>query len=215
MPRSSRRARRPDSQTRELEDLEQVISSPHRHQRDPNVMEDLIERLSHINKPRYKFKPPKYSGETDIELFIDHFTNVARANRWSEEDTALHLRSSLEGRAAECGQSSNPEEIFENLRARYGFTAKQARTKLGQVQKKTKQTYQELGSEITRLVKIAYPHQGCVFQVETSLEIFCRALNHKTLQQHLLARPHETMADAIRICNEFVQIESAKPSLAF
>jgi hypothetical protein len=173
------------------------------------AVDELVERLAHLSRPRDRFKPSKYSGDTDIELFIEQFLDIAEANHWSGRETTLHLRSALEGPAAECGRGSDSEEIIEDLRARFGITAKLARTKLGQLQKKTKQTYHELGSEVNRLVKIAYPRQGRNFRTETSLEVFSRALNHKSLQQHLLARPHETLAEAVRICNEFSLIEGS------
>jgi hypothetical protein len=140
---------------------------------------------------------------------VEQFLDIAEANHWSGRETTLHLKSSLEGQAADYRRGQHFEEIIENLRSRFGITPKQARTKLGQLQKKHKQTYHELGSEVSRLVKIAYPQQGRAFYIDTSLEVFSRALNHKSLQQHLLARPHDTLAKAINICNEFSLIENS------
>jgi ElaB/YqjD/DUF883 family membrane-anchored ribosome-binding protein len=194
------------------------INSPHNSTRrralGPDPIEELVERLSHIGQSKPKFKAPKYTGDSDIELFLSQFLDVSDANRWSDREAALHLRSSLEGSAAACGQSSDLEEIISDLRARFGITSKQARSKLGSISRKSKQTFHELGAEVTRLVKIAYPRQDRQFQLETSLEIFSRALNHRTLQQHLLARPHDTMAEAVQICNEFMQVEGSKPTIA-
>jgi hypothetical protein len=176
-------------------------------------MEVLAERLSNLNH-RSKFKAPKYDGETDVELFISQFLDVAEANDWRDRETKLHLRHSLEGKASECGQGTSVEEILHDLRARFGMTSKQARSKLVSITKRAKQTYHELGSEVTKLVRLAYPRQDRAFQTETALELFAKAVNHRGLQHHLLARPHENMSEAVEICNEFAQIESGKTSVA-
>jgi hypothetical protein len=219
MGRSARRRTRATEQRQELEELAAQGSSPSLSERTQNPidrsdpMEELVERLSNLNT-RSKFKAPKYTGDTDIELFITQFLDVADANNWRPRETTLHLRHSLEGKAAECGQGSDVEEILHDLRSRFGMTAKQARSKLVSIQKKAKQTYHELGSEITKLVRLAYPQQGRMFQTETALEIFAKAVNHKGLQHHLLARPHESIAQAVEICNEFAQIEAGRTSVS-
>jgi hypothetical protein len=175
---------------------------------------ELVERLHELGTSKPKFKAPKFSGETDVELFITQFLDISDANRWSEREGALHLRTSLEGPAANCGHSADLEEIIQDLRSRFGITAKQARLQLSQIQKKPKQSFHELGMEVTRLVKLAYPDQGRAFQTETALENFSRAVNHKSPQHHLLARPHDTIVEAITICNEYSQIEGGKTSIA-
>jgi hypothetical protein len=179
-------------------------------------MEQLLAKLIHLqtNSSKPQFKAPRYSGESDIELFLTQFSDVANANNWQGQERTLHLRASLEAAAIDCGRGKDSLEIIENLRARYGISAKQARDKLGAMKKTPKQSLHELGSEIIKLMEIAYPRQDKQFVYETSVEIFSRSLNHKTLQQHLLARPHQTMAEAVRIAEEFLQIEGIKPSLA-
>jgi hypothetical protein len=213
MPRTTRRQRRDLDQTAELEAIASQIptrnSSPLLDRRDTEqVMEELVERLTQVGRPKDKFKPPKYTGDTDVELFIDRFLDIADANNWRPRETTLHLKGCLEGTATDCSRGSNVEEIIESLRSRFGITARQARVKLSQLQKRSKQSYHELGSEVSRLVKIAYPGQNRDFITETSLEVFSRALCHKSLQQHLLARPHDTLPESIKICDEFSQLET-------
>jgi hypothetical protein len=172
-------------------------------------MEELVDKLTQAGRSKDKFKPPKYNGDSDVELFIDRFLDISDANDWRPRETIIHLKSCLEGAATDCSGGCDLEEIIGSLRSRFGLTAKQARVKLSQLQKNSKQSYHELGSEVNRLVNIAYPEQTRAFITETSLEVFSRALCHKSLQQHLLARPHDTLTEAIKICEEFMQVETA------
>ena len=120
-------------------------------------------------KTRSTFKAPKYCGDTDIDLFIDQFSDVARANQWSKAESKLNFRISLERPAHDCGRGDSTSDIMDNLRARYGLTARQARDKLASIKKTTKQSVYELGLEITRLVNIAYPNQDSTFCIDTSV----------------------------------------------
>ena len=164
------------------------------------------------NRPKAQIKPPQYSGEADVELFISQFSDIADINEWSEKETTLHLRTCLEGAAADCGRARRTEEIYEELRARFGITPRQARHKLSTLKRNKNSTLHEYGAEISRLVQLAYPDQSRGFQRETALEIFGRSLNHQSLQQHLLARPHDTILEAVRICEEYLQIEDTNPN---
>ena len=193
-------------------------SSPRRDRGEPEIqlLEQLVSRLGNVqvadNRPT--FKPPKYDGSTDIELFIIQFSDVARANRWSDEQSLLHLRTCLEGPAMDCGRERHTEEVFQSLQTRFGVTPKQARDQLKVIRKKPKQSYHELGSEISRLVGVAYSQETISFRTQTSLETFSHAVQLKPLRQHLLARPHRSIAEAVTIANEFMTIEGPAPTLA-
>lgn len=93
------------------------------------------------------------------------------------------------------------------------MTSKKARDQLGSIRKSHKQTVHKLGNQISRLVKIAYPHQDLSFHTEKVLETFSQALNHTALQQHLLGRPHQTISEAARIAEEFLYLETRRPSI--
>ena len=207
----SRNTRRKTREYELQEALEGSSSTP-----SSATMEELLERLLHMQTRHAepKFKPPTYRGDIDVELFIHQFCEVMTANQWSGRDATLHLRACLEGSTAECGRGQTVDEIIANLRARYGLSAKQARDKLSTIRKKAAQSFHDLGAEITKLVHIAYPRLDEAFHTETSLEVFNRALHHRSMQQHLLARPHTTISEAVRIAEEFLQVESGKTSLA-
>lgn len=93
------------------------------------------------------------------------------------------------------------------------MTSKQARDKLSTMKRGAKQSLHELSLEVERLVGIAYPRQNYTFQLETNLDIFSRTLNHRTLQQHLLARPHDTLLEAVEIAEEFLNLEGPRTTI--
>ena len=178
------------------------------------LMDRLVNRLESLQTgKKTEFKPPVYEGQTDIELFITQFQDVAEANDWSATEALLHLRNCLRGDAVECGREVSVADTFQSLRARFGITPKQAREQLQTLQKRNKQSFHELGSEINRLVQVAYPEQTMAFKTQNMLETYSRAVGLKSLRQHLLARPHDSLAEAIAISNEFMSLEGPRPTL--
>ena len=60
----------------------------------------LVDELRELRVDRReRFKPPQFDGEGDIDLFIQHFQEVAEANGWNGMATLLHLREALQGGA--------------------------------------------------------------------------------------------------------------------
>lgn len=174
----------------------------------------LLDILVNMNTNKTQFKPPKYNGTTDVELFITLYRDVAEMNKWSDRETVMHLRASLEGSAADYGSGETSEVIYESLRGRYGLTSRQARDRLDAVKHSNKQNLHDYASEITKLVNIAYPTLDKDFKTQTSLEKFQRGLTNSRLRQHLLTMLPQTMTEAVRYAEEFLELEPAtKPSL--
>ena len=74
-----------------------------------------------------EIRPPSFSGEGDLKLFIKQFEDVAEANGWTPKQRTLHIRSQLAGDAQGCGHGDSYEEILEDLHARFGVSKRQAR----------------------------------------------------------------------------------------
>ena len=76
----------------------------------PELLGRLAEVLEglQVNQPRNHFKLPRFRGDGDVELFIQHFQEVAEANNWSQIATLLHLRESLEDKAQTCSRADTP-----------------------------------------------------------------------------------------------------------
>ena len=178
------------------------------------MMEQLMNRLERLQAPRKEFKPPTYNGETDVELFLTQFKDVAIMNRWEPLETLLHLRGCLQGKATECGREATLEETFDSLRGRFGISPKQAKDILKTIRKKPQQSFHEISSEISRLVQIAHPRESAEFKRDTMLDTFSTAVVHTPLRHHLLAKPHNTLAEAVAICEDYVRVNDTKARLA-
>ena len=151
-----------------------------------------------------QFKIPKYAGTTEVTLFIQHFRDVAAANRWSERESTLHLRASLEGEALDCGRGKTTDEILEGLRSRFGMSQDKAQTKLQTLRRQPKQSLHALGAELTKLAEIAYPDQGETFRRRTVISCFYRAVNNRELEHLLANNKQTTLAETIRVAEDHI-----------
>ena len=216
------RGRRTTQQNRELEELNATIqgaaaSTPRNNAPvEPNPethpglnMEQLLTALTAAVSRRDSqkhFQPPQYNGESDIDLFITQFDAVAIANNWQEDEATLRLKLSLQGKAANCSQAPTREEIYENLRSRFGLTPKQAKDMLRSIRKNPNQSLHELGCEITKLTNLAYGNLSKDDRTEMALDTFARALEHVGVQRHLLQAKPTSMSEMVKCCDEFFQV---------
>ena len=186
------------------------------HQEQPNIQMEQLEQLTALTQAlqlagRPSFKPPSFSGEEDIELFLKQFQDVADANRWTPLERTLHIRGQLTGDAQSCGQGESYQDIVDDLRARYGLTRRGARDRLSSMRLRTNQNVHKQASEISKLVKIAFPILPDVDQQTMALEYFSRAWESKAVQEHLLSRGPETIREAVRATEEFLAIHEGGP----
>ena len=171
-----------------------------------NELRDL-RMTQQLERPE-RFKPPQYSGEGDIELFIQHFTEVAAANGWNEMATLLHLREALQDGAREYSRAATVGAIFAALRSRYGVTQKEARAKLSGLRKDSKRSLHDHALDVEKLVRQAFGDLPHNVQTNMMLETFCGSLGHAALQRHLLAIRPETLTEAVQHGQEFLQIKT-------
>lgn len=170
---------------------------------------EMLGRLLQQQGPaRDQFKAPQYDGTTDVELFIQQFSDVARANQWLDGTVLLKLRASLIGNAVECGRGATVQAAFDALRARFGLTVRQARDQLGSLRKQPKSTLYEHGTLVEKLVRIAYPDMLPASQLDMVLDVFSRSLDNRYLQRHLLAVAPATIDAAVRVSEEYLQVGS-------
>lgn len=170
------------------------------------VLEQVL-GAQHRALARPKFKAPTFNGDGDVELFIAQFVEVAEANEWDRPTATLHLRESLKDGARDCGRARGLDDLFETLRARYGLTPREARSRLTGLRRDTKATLQEHAVEVSRLVGIAYRDIPDQQQAMMAVESFCGTLGNAALQRHLLAVNTQTLEEAVRAGNEFLAIK--------
>ena len=178
----------------------------------PAVLDRLADVLEGIhvnqrNQPRNSFKPPQFGGEGDVELFIQQFQEVAGANEWTPIATLLHLRESLTERAQACSRADSAQGIFAALRARFGLTPREARTRLTMLKRDSRCSLHDHAVEVERLVQIAYAELPDHLKAEMARETFCGSLGSTALQQHLLAARPVNMEEAVQYGNEYLQVK--------
>ena len=118
-----------------ISDIRYQIDMATRRGRSMNREEDrlaeVLDRLA--NRPMMQapqFKAPQYTGQEDIEYFISRFEEIAEANEWRPAATLLHLRDSLRDSAEECGCAATVQAVYAALRARFGLSHREARSRL-------------------------------------------------------------------------------------
>ena len=214
----TRRHRRAQ-QDQDLDELHQTIltasSTPRLTQVESTTqvgMAELLEALKGIagQGKGTNFKPPQFSGEGDIDLFISQYKDVAKANGWSPQEDTLHLRSALTGKAVECGRGGTTEEIFDELKAHYGMTARQAKEQLHKFQMAPRQSIRDMGTQISNLVKKAYSKLDLEDQEEMALDIFVKTLGDRDLKRMLLVRPPKDIKEAVQLSEDFLQAGEVK-----
>lgn len=210
----------PDTEMEELHDtiLEAGRGRNHSTPAPPpaaptGMINQLVEALSLAQtQNRKQIKAPAFNGIGNVELFIQQFKDVAAANHWTPEDSLLHLRLNLTDKAQECGEFDNLEEVWEELRSRFGLTYKQARDRLSSLRKVSGVTMHELGMEISRLTKLGYPAMAAPDQEDLALDRFQTVMNNVELRRYLTPLRPQTMRECLRLSEEFFQAEQGLKS---
>ena len=183
------------------------------HQADQyGRMADAITEALRQSRPERDFKPPKFDGSDDVELFISQFQEVAEANQWSAGSARLHLREVLKDGAKSCGRGETTDAIFAALRTKFGLTVREARSRLN-LKKEVKVSLQDHAAEIERLANIAYADLPEHHRANMALDAFSMTLGNTYLQRHLLAVGAQTLGEAVQAGNDFLQIQPFNPRL--
>ena len=173
---------------------------------------DALERLA--AGPRQvalaqPFKAPQFEGKGDVEYFITRFEEVSVTNGWEPAAALLHIREALKEGAQDCGRGATVAAVFTALRARYGLSPREARSRLSTLRKEFQTTLQEHAVDVDRLISIAYPDLPEEHQANMTMDTFCSTLGNAYLQRHLLAVDTPNLEAAVRAGNEFLQIRTA------
>ena len=160
--------------------------------------------------PREQFRAPQYSGESDVELFITQFTEVATANQWNQMATLLHLRESLQENVKEYGRYATTEAIFAALRGQFELTTKEARSRLSSLKKDSRKTLYDHANDVENLVRNAFEGLPEHVQAGMMLDTFCSSIENAALQRHLLGLQSDTVKAAIQHRNEYLQVKPVR-----
>jgi len=97
--------------------------------REPVVLEEVRVRRE-LYEDRYRLEAPTFTGEEEVEQFIQEFQEVLEIAQWKPR-VALHkLRMALRDKAKPYGTGPDIDGIFASLRARFGISPIDARARL-------------------------------------------------------------------------------------
>jgi len=158
-----------------------------------------------------------YNGSTNWKSFLDHFTRVAKVNRWEDDNTkAQHLMLALEGNVAEVLKEisdSSPtvvQDIWDALSSRFGEVdeAREALCNFEQRKQTDTESVVEFEQALRSLYRVAWP-KATPEQKEVALKTkFEEGLRNSEMQQYL--RLHamgeyflKQRAESTKICSGY------------
>lgn len=164
---------------------------------------------------RPRVMPESFDGRGSWLEFLAHFENCAELNEWRNYEKAQYLRVSLRGPACQYLQTlpayrrRDYDELVASLGRRFNpeNQTELYRAQLRNVQRLEKQTLPELGQEIRRLVRLAYPTAPENVIDALGKDCFIDALEDKDLRWRIYQVKAKTLDEAV--CSA-VEMESYK-----
>lgn len=171
--------------------------------------------LGQVRPREEKIPVPTFSGEGDVELFIQQFQELSVVLRWTAATSVLKLRHALQGKAQPCGQGYCVADIFANLRLRFGMSSNEARSCLATIRRSNNVSLAEHASKIKQLVRVGYATVDPLTQAQLVADSFRRSAGHDGLHRHLLAIASDNVDDLVRAGNAYLQTFSSRGDRAY
>jgi len=97
--------------------------------REPVVL-DEVRVCRELYEDRYQLEVPTFTGEEEVEQFIQEFQEVLEIVQWPPRVALLKLRMALRDKAKPYSTGPDIDGIFASLRARFGISAIYAQARL-------------------------------------------------------------------------------------
>jgi len=147
---------------------------------------------------KYRLKVPTFTGIEDVEQFASEFHETWDITQWPPRVALAKLRGALTGEAKPYGQRPSVDGILVALRARFGITAPDARSRLQRLLRKENTPLQDHALAVKRLARIAYSDLPETQRQQYMLEDFTQSINHPSLNHQLQARGVTSLEAALR-----------------
>jgi hypothetical protein len=165
-------------------------------------------------------KPPEFSGQVPWAVYKRQFEAAANVNHWTtdgQKATALVL--ALRGAASEVLQTITDQldfhAIVRAMELRFGNenTQEVHRVQLKTRQQKSGETFQELATDIERLVHLAYPTRTSDVNEETAVDAFIDAIHDRDLKKAARLSGRRKLGDVLTYVLSYVAADdAAKPT---
>ena len=165
-------------------------------------------------------KPPEFSGQVSWDVYKRQFEAAANVNHWTtDEQKATALVLALRGAASEVLQTITEQLDYHvivramELRFGNGNTQEVHRVQLKTRQQKSGETFQELATDIERLVHLAYPTRTSDVNEETAVDAFIDAIHDRDLKKAARLSGRRKLGDVLTYVLSYVAADdAAKPT---
>lgn len=167
----------------------------------------LVPQIQSPESRSVRISLEKFSGTGSWEDFLNQFRRAARVNRWLEGHLVEILCLHLEGRALEfvnglpVGKAQTFDQLVEALEGRFG-TERMAtvfKCELRQRKRKVGESLPDLGQDLRRLFRLAYPRATPQEQEEQLVDRFVEALSDRAQRLEVRRGRPSTLEEAIHI----------------
>ena len=151
-------------------------------------------------------KVPRYDGSAVWEAYLAQFSILSQENRWTEEEKAFFLSTSLEGKALTVlANMASPDrrsfaKLVAALESRFGarHQQQQSRMALSTTRKKPGEPLQEFVETLKRRVMLAYPEASSEIQDALALHHLTTAVESSVRSEILRQKP-KTLQEALEV----------------
>ena len=169
---------------------------------------------SNTNAPKLGRKeriPRTFNGTGDLEDFLAHFDQVARYNKWNEQDKGGNLALSLTEAAEQVwvdsdmiGHDISYDELVNLLRARFQPKGQEElfRSKFHKRRRQANESHADFGHAIKRLVRRAYPTFQASIRETLAMEHFMTEQNIE-MRRYLRPLKLKSLDSMIQHAREF------------
>jgi len=166
--------------------------------REPVVLDEVRVRRE-LYEDRYRLEAPTFTGEEEVEQFIQEFQEVLEIVQWPPRVALLKLRMALRDKAKPYGTGPDIDGIFASLRARFGISAIDARARLQRLRRDPHTTLQEHATTVMKLAQIAFRDLPQVHRERYTFDAFVQSINDLGLHHQLQARGVTTVEGALTV----------------
>ena len=170
-----------------------VLETRHRLANDQNIVR--------------KLKPQVFDGKGDLDIYLESFEEVARAQGWNEEQKALMLKTHVKDSAAVLisGAAAKTYDAYKDaLREGLKESADHYRSKLQMIKQKDGQSIRDLAVEVGQLGKMAYGSDANPAKDVAVRDAFIRALNDTSLRTKVRDAGPQTLKEAQEAAKKFL-----------
>ncbi|TRY64446.1 hypothetical protein DNTS_017134 [Danionella cerebrum] len=194
-------------QRRDVAEAGSVISPPYN-----------IDRVVTAASPLVKL--PKFSGQTDLELYLSQVELAASANCWVPEVTATYLALALEGPALQVLGDLATEDrrslqtLIGALQRRFGkrVSAEYHRNELAERRRRPDESLGAFTADLELHVRKGYASFPPQERQLLGLQAFLKGLQPEALRQHVRLRMPTSLSEALQIAEQAEEILGLAPT---